>query len=481
MIKKDYLFYLIKSLNQSEKRYFKLNTVHSKSSANYFELFDFIDKQNVYDEQAVKSKFKKSKFIKQLHVTKNYLTKIILKSLRNYYEQNSKGAELLDIIKNIDLLLYKELYEICLAEIERGLKIALEYEKWPENLIILDYKKRVYRSIKGKKRNSAYINEIIKHEENLIQKLRKLNHSWHLIYNIFDYTDSKSMDESYIKENYIPGSLNQNTLHNYIMMSIAFSKNNLDQAENWARETITVWEEKPEHIKEAPSSYITVINNLIGIYLQQRKYDLVEKYLLKIRQVPQKYKISKNNPVTSRAILHTYNVQLEIYRDTQQTERGCASIEEAESYLKKNQDRGPGDTILLLYYQFSHIYYLANRYPDSLNYLNKIINEKWDDQRQDIQSYAYLMYLVIHFELGNINLLRYAVEACRRFLKKKHDLKNFEKELLALFSKLSTRTESEHKELFKNYKKSIFENLSEKEKENILDYFNFEEWLEKQI
>ena len=249
-------------------------------------------------------------------------------------------------------------------------------------------------------------------------------------------------------------------------MSLAFSQNNLIEAEKLAQKTICNWEENPDRIKENPSSYITTLNNLVGIYLQQKKYELVEKLLLKIRAVPEQYQLRGNSPLTSRSILHTYNVQMEIYRDTQQIDRGCSLIEETELHFQKIRHQGPKDTLLLLYYQSSHILYLAGKKAEALQYLNKIINDQWDEQRLDIQAYAHLLFLLIHFELDHINLLRYAIESSRRFLKKRQILKNFETELLKLFSKLTSKPKGEHKKLFIETRERIFNNLSIKEKEN---------------
>ena len=55
MNKKGNLFFLIKSLNQSEKRYFKLFCRTINVESNYIRLFEAIDKQEVYDEKKFKT------------------------------------------------------------------------------------------------------------------------------------------------------------------------------------------------------------------------------------------------------------------------------------------------------------------------------------------------------------------------------------------------------------------------------------------
>jgi len=180
-------------------------------------------------------------------------------------------------------------------------------------------------------------------------------------------------------------------------------------------------------------------------------------------------------------MIHSYNVELEMYRDTQQVDRGIEVIAKVRKYLKDKSLVIPKSYELLLYYQFSNLLYLKDDLGEALKYLNIILARKYESTRMDIQSYAHLLFLIIHFELSNMILLRYAVESCRRFLKKKGPLKNFEKILLSSFSKLSTIPKSEYKDQFIKLKKELFEGLSDKEKNNILDYLNFDKWIEKNL
>src|SRR5688500_17153020 len=99
----DDLLQLIKSLDQTEKRYFKIfATMHVKGSDDnkYVKLFDAIDKQNEYNEEQIREQFKDEKFLIQLHVAKNYLYNIILKSLRLYHSEKSKLNELMDLLRD---------------------------------------------------------------------------------------------------------------------------------------------------------------------------------------------------------------------------------------------------------------------------------------------------------------------------------------------------------------------------------------------
>ena len=79
---KKHLFELIQSLSMSEKRFFKVfSSRHVIGNENdYVKLFDLIQAMDIYDENLVV----KAKFVKNSSAEKNYLYRLILKSLNAY-------------------------------------------------------------------------------------------------------------------------------------------------------------------------------------------------------------------------------------------------------------------------------------------------------------------------------------------------------------------------------------------------------------
>ena len=83
MKRNDSLFRLIRSLSKSEKRFFKIYSERHVigDQNNYVALFDTIDRQKSYNEEAIIKKFADRKFARRLPVAKNYLYELILKSM----------------------------------------------------------------------------------------------------------------------------------------------------------------------------------------------------------------------------------------------------------------------------------------------------------------------------------------------------------------------------------------------------------------
>ena len=88
---------------------------------------------------------------------------------------------------------------------------------------------------------------------------------------------------------------------------------------------------------------------------------------------------------------------------------------------------------------------------------------------------------MIHFELGNNIVLKYAVDATRKHLRKKRTLLNFEKVLLNFFSKISLSRNEKHEMLFQKLKENLFSKTEANKKIDVLDYIDFEEWIRNKI
>ena len=142
------LFELIKSLSQTEKRFFKVYaTRHIIGKKNiYSKLFDAIAKQDEYDEEKIIAKFKGQNFVKYFASEKYYLYNMILDSLNSYHAESSVEYMLNRMLHFSEILYKKTLYEQCVKIIERAEKIAWKYEQFNElHKIVSTKRKLIYK------------------------------------------------------------------------------------------------------------------------------------------------------------------------------------------------------------------------------------------------------------------------------------------------------------------------------------------------
>ncbi|OJJ20501.1 hypothetical protein BKI52_18770 [marine bacterium AO1-C] len=490
MSKKQHLFLLIKSLSKAEKRYFKLFVANQKGSGaknnNYLRLFDAIDQQEAYDEQAIKQKFAGQTFIKQLHVTKNYLNQLILKSLRNFHTKLSKEAELRDLLRDVEILFHKELYDQCRNTLDKAYQLATTYERLPALIEINDWKRRLCLATSLSINTQPHLDALVNENKAIVSKLDHLNHYWDWSVNLIARLSNAEEAPCFLENEWFKSADKADTIqakklyHHSLMAYYVMIEKDIEKGIEIVDQLIEILEERPEHIVEDLSAYLTLLNNKVGLLLDQKAYDIIPDVLHKIREAPAKYQIKELTAGNLKVHLHTYNVELEMYRDAQLHQQGIALIPAIEAFLEQHQSRVPQGYLLSLYYQFAYLYFKNQQCADSLKWLNKILNVRWDSSREDLETYARFLNLIIHFELGNILMMKYAVESCRRFLKKrKQVIKPFEKKLLGFFAKVCVSPPAEYPILFARLKQELFDAHTSQERSQHLDYLDFEAWIEE--
>ena len=482
MAKKGNLFYLIKSLNKAEKRYFNIFCFNNKVSKNYLKLFETISRQNEYDEVAIRKKFKGQTFLKQLHVAKNYLNQLILKSLRNYHSKISKQAEIKDLLRNIEILFSKELFDQCQYEIQKAESMAENFEDYASLITIQKWKRRLSFTIG--KNNPEQIQEILNREKEAIEALDRINRYWVLTNNIFDYSndsENKLSRHPLMRTQRKKESMTTKVLHHHIMYSYLVINGKAEEGYDHLSELVEYLEQFPERLSNDPSPYVTALNNKIGYLIRAKKFDNVYPLLEKVRGIPTKYKLQSESKFSVKLKLRTYNIELEMYRDTRNFSKGVQLIKEIEAFLQTHKKSIPQEYYLLLWYQFANIYFMKKEYHASMKYVNEITGTRFGDSVNDLERYARLLNLMIHLNLDNIIVLKYAVEGCRRFLRKVKKVHEFEKVLLRFFSKICNALKREYKSLFSQLHQDLFEKQEKLVDENILDFLDFKTWIEDHL
>ncbi|MEQ8242857.1 MAG: hypothetical protein RIB66_05520, partial [Fulvivirga sp.] len=134
------LFHLIKSLKQSEKRYFKLQSELDSSDMKYLRLFEIIDGQKEYDESIIIQKAPEIKK-QQLSNLKAHLYKKLLQSIRQYNQKSVIDIQIREMIDHAQLLFNRSLYEQCVDILKKAKRKAQKIDNLELQLEILKWEK----------------------------------------------------------------------------------------------------------------------------------------------------------------------------------------------------------------------------------------------------------------------------------------------------------------------------------------------------
>jgi hypothetical protein len=488
----DDLFQLIKSLDQSEKRYFKVfATMHIKDndSNKYVRLFDAIDSLSEYDESEVRKSFKGEKILNQLHVAKNYLYNTILKSLRLYYSEKSKLNELMDLLRDVQILYDKSLFKQCRKHLDKAKKIAYKFEKHAQILAILDWEKTLARTNAYADINEEELLEYYAEHNKATEDLSNINDYWKLTMKSFllkkkhgdirDVNELKKFNEI-INDPLLKSESNART---FISKTFYYNIKGLYYLTNkdyknllfYCIKLVELLEANPHLLKE--DNYISSLYNLLLVQIELKKYDDALETIKKLRNIQ-----TKSLTVQSRIFSTSYDTELNLYLRTGDFKKGIPLVSDIEEGLKKFREKLNKETETLFSYNIAYIYFGINDYDNALKYLNKIINDSELNIRQDIQCFARILNLLVHYELKNYDLIEYSIKSTKRYLSNKNNLKKFELLTLGYIKKLlNSKSDEDRIYIYRTWEKELLKFTDDKLEINVFEYFDFLSWLRSKI
>ncbi|MCH8317958.1 MAG: hypothetical protein IIA88_05590 [Bacteroidetes bacterium] len=488
----EYLYYLIKSLTKSEKGYFKK---HTAKHANYIKLFEAIDKQKQYDEAEIKRAFADELFVKQLTTAKNYLYNLILDCFRAYHTERSIDIQLKNLLINSEFLYEKGLYAQCSKVLAKAKKIAAKYENHLRILEILQWEELVRDTILNITASEKKSDEVLAEEKQMLEvyknstEYRGLDNTLHSLLSKEGAARSqdhikkieKIMDHPLLSNEAQALSIQAKSHYYNIYGAYFLLKGDDMNRYKCEKNHVGLIEAHPEQIQEYLSGYIAGLINLIIVYIDIKKYAEALHTLAKLRAIPQTYSVSER--IELKIFTESYMIELALYLEAKHYEKALASVVEIEKGLKRFSGKISKEYELVFYNNIANLYFVVGRYPDSLEWVNKILNDTQVSIRQDIYCFARIFNIIIHYELGNKDLLEYLDKSAYRFLDKRGRLYKVETAFLTFFQKKIPKIIGK-KELvmaFKDFKKELEQIFKDPFERKALEYFDVISWVDGKI
>jgi len=489
------LFKLISSLSKSEKRFFKLSSALQFGDKNYLKIFDFIETQDEYDEEALKETFKDETFIKHLPSEKNHLYKLILKSLRSYYSEQSVSSLLKQEIKNVEILYNKALYKECEKFVSRAKKLAKDHEKFYYWYELLSWEKKLLEEAYESGEFNRDLDELIEEEEMVIAKLRNLA-EYQVIYSKinlifrsggFTRTDEERKvvegiaDYHLIKGKNTAISTRAASICYYIKGLCAATNRNYQDSFQFFNKTREILDRNPEIKADSGQRYVMTFAHLLRCYIDSGDFVKAEALIEDMRALDGK-KGFDSMDIKVRIFTSTYNLELMLLHAKGEFEKCLTIIPVIEKAEEEYGEKISKEQEILLIYHKAYSYFGCGQYKKALSYINKVLNDNEQNLRQDIYSFSRLFNLVLHLELENYDFLEYSIKSTNRYLNKQD--RNFEVENVCIrqIRKLSRGVQSSERIVILEQLKDELEELLKDENERVvLEYFNITAWVNSKI
>lgn len=492
----EYLVKLVESLSPAEKRHFRLQVKKNNHNGDtlFMNLFEYLDKYKSYNEQQILNKIPKIRKA-QLSNLKSTLYKQLLASLRLQHRNNSINITIRENIDYAVVLYNKGLYNAALDTLDKVKQMALDAKKYSAVIMILELEKKIeslyvtgsmYPKAKQLTKES---NEVIDKLE-IIHQLSNLSLSLYGIYLQRGFVnDNQDFDyvTDYFKVHLPSVSVTDLGFYGrlYYYQSHVWYHFMVQDFPNYYRYS-TKWvelfdEDKSRWLDHELTFFIKGHHNLLNATFMSRRFDKFSAgYEHFINICEERYKgMNVDEKKTYHSIRATHGINY--YFMQGDYEKGLEFINQNQDILSSNELGPDLNRELSLQFKMGCLYFSAGDHDQALVSLHRITNQVYPDFREDIQCFARLLSLIIHFEKGNERLITHQVVSLYRYLSKVEHLQKALKVVMSFLRRLPKIKESDLREAFiKLHDKLIAIEGEDFERKPFL-YLDIIAWLESKI
>lgn len=482
------LFFLIKSLTKSEKRYFK-QYAHRHiigEENNYVDLFEQITIQDSYNEQQLKIALKGTSYVAYLAVAKRYLYQQILESLHNYHQVHAIEEKIKKHIHFTKILWQKKLIKAALKELKKA-------KKWIDEYLLLDYmpeyitmQRRLLRS--QKKLGKEAIEQSYLLLQNTLISLGKTNDYWQKSHEIIGMHYAKvNVEESKtsqqltqiskeLKAMGLPEQPTAKIDYYKALATYSFMIGNAEEAVGYNQKLLTLFEQNPNIIALEREQYIATLNNYLIDNHLMKNYEVLNNGIQKLRALPMQ-KMFKSIPDLEVKIIElTYSLELNVCIAQQQFAKALELLAALKKEISKHKKTMGLHYLLTFYYLIAYIYFRNKDYETALVWLDEIRQPRYKNLLEELIIAANRLYLIAHFELENYLILDGLMATMRRVHTKLRSPSKLEQVLFKYLKKLSnTVGQKAKKTLFLSFAKDLA--VVKQQEQRAWNYFDYDQWL----
>ncbi len=448
----DTLFQLVHSLEKSEKRHFKLyiKRSSSKEDLKIIRLFDALDKLSDYDEkQLLKTLSDITK--PQLSNLKTHLYKQLLASLRLLKTNENIDLKLSEQLDNARLLYNKGLKLQSLHILEKAKELAKTNQKMNFLVQVISLEKKIEtlhitRSTLEKTQLLAEeALEISGHIDRVtrLSNLALLLYRWYVKNGHARNEQDKKGIRDYFKTSLPAEEMAINGFYEklYLYQSYtwyAFIRQDFLMYYRYSQKWIDVFSENEVMIAVETGHYIKGMHNLLNAHFDLRNYKKFEIALQQFEAFAKTPIANQHDNFRTHTSIYINSAKLNLYLIKGNFNEGLSIVPEIVEKLHEYALFVDSHRILVFNYKIATLYFGSGKYDIAIDYLHKIINDNQAGLRIDLQSYARLMHLLCHYELGNEEILDSLIKSVYRFMARMKNLTVVEEQIF-IFLRHSTK------------------------------------------
>jgi len=455
--------------------------------------FDLLSKgKKIEDEVALRKidGLKKS----QLSNLKANLYKQILSCLRLLERNKIDELQVREQIDFAKILYEKGLYKPCLDLLDKAKKLALKINYETLALSILYFEKRIEsQHVTGSM--SAKADFLSSQSNELLEQIamtNSLSNASLLLYGRYlRHGYIKNKEEYLALKQYFDELIPEYQLDNlafyqklYLYQSYVWFYNMCQDFPNsyrYSQKWIDLYHEYSHKIISVTTPYLKGLHNLLNALFMATKKERFKTSLdiLLAFNIEAKPNVTRNERSIYELIKTIQQLNyIYLYSDLEQED---PLLSELEKIIKDNIYSWDLNRMLVFYYKLGSLYYVLGQLDKSAHYFNKICNKEYAAFREDIQSFARIMTLIIHFDQGNEELISYQVKSLYRFLSKIKELEIVQKEIISFLRNTPKMLQKDMKKEFTDLRGRLLILKDMPYQKRPFLYLDITTWLESKI
>ncbi|MBI3510167.1 MAG: hypothetical protein HY064_05850 [Bacteroidetes bacterium] len=487
---------LVRSLNVSErKKFHAFVSGHERAGGKiYVQLFNALLSQKIYDEKKIRKKFPQLTSARFANL-KKYLHDLVIESLRVAHAYSGEEMRMRNILSEIEVLYEKRLMKQCLKLIRKTKRKAKELQRHVLLYELISWEERVLNETLNIPREENEVEELLEEGERVLKTVRTINRYRTLLHRIHRLFVSKGMlsKEEDIRslEKIIeplrkgeiakPDAYQEYYFYHNLMGMYHMMKSDWNSTFSERRALILHIEKNPVQIALAPQLYASALANFIVTCEYTQHFRDLHSTFSKVLIMLEDERWKSNHTVQVR-LLGACSSMLHYYIHSGEFAEGKKLVEQITQPFESMGEEIPASTQASYRYSFAYTYFGAGEFRRSLQWINRILNER-SEARQDITGISHLLNLILHFELGTESSMEYFVRSAYRYLVKKKNISGIEMLLLRFLRKdlPGIHTENELKNALIPLRDEMLKLAESPAEKRILDYFDFTVWMQSRI
>lgn len=416
-------------MNRGEKRHFRLSVKKYDRGTNYLRLFDVIDQQEEYDEAAIKKLFKEESFVQRLTATKNYLYELLLQSLCEHGGDSTPEQQVIELYRRIVVLVDRRLYEQAETFIRRAKEMCYHYDLFHELMLVLSLEAYIpwldrSANFREWRRAQEVLNNILLCGD-FAETLRVMLEERRVLRTARDYEEAEAIVAAFplaSLEEALTFSAKLRYHFGYTQYYILTQQKEQYLMHNEA--LIDLFHCSPQYITTNTLAYLSQIRSLYSQQIANADYTSALATIDTFRSidVPGRFVPFRDMLLLLMELIYAENTA------------GTAHLDELEQRYIQLLARGDReidsygvDMDVHFLRHFTVLFFMRGEYSRALGHLEQLLRKPTLKRYPYIENDARILFLILHYELGNTALLPYSIRSTYRFLLSRERLYVFEK------------------------------------------------------